>query len=117
MGYIYKITNLINNKIYIGQTVSSIYKRFQDHIYSSKANFKDAPILNNAINKYGKENFTIEAIEECSDDLLNEREIYWIKELKSHFSYGTGYNITWGGNSGFYMIPIKYYYYGKKAII
>ena len=101
MGYIYKITNLVNNKIYVGQTVSSINKRFNDHLYNSLAGFRDAPLLSNAIKKYGKENFIVEMIEHCENEKLDEQEIYWINKLKSHYSYGHGYNISLGGQSGF----------------
>ena len=96
MGYIYKITNNLNQKIYIGQTRNSINRRWLDHCKSAKnEDDKDhnAP-LHLAINKYGRENFTVELIEQCDNQLLNEREIFWIKQLDS---YNNGYNAALGG--------------------
>lgn len=95
MGYIYKITNKINSKVYIGQTIRTISTRWNEHI--RKANLlEDKYPLYKAINKYGKENFIIEELEECSDNLLDEREIYWIHYYNS-FNSKMGYNCTSGG--------------------
>ena len=76
MAYIYKITNIINNKLYIGKTVSTIEKRFTEHIKQSKITQTQKRPLYNAINKYGIENFVIEIIEECDTREVNEREKY-----------------------------------------
>ena len=96
MGYIYKITNLINNKIYIGQTVNSINFRWRDH--KNTAFNKNSPEytwpIHAAIRKYGIENFNIEEIEFCNNKILNDREIYWINYYNS---YDQGYNATLGG--------------------
>ena len=94
MGYIYKIQNLINNHIYIGQTVKHYQKRFNQH----KANY-DKPYfsqltLYKAFKKYGLENFSFEPIEEVDNDKLDEREKYWIEYYDS---YKNGYNMTIGG--------------------
>ena len=71
MGYIYKITNLINNKIYIGQTINSLKTRMDKHI--SKAYSKsDVTGIDGAIRKYGCENFVIDLIYECPDEELNQ---------------------------------------------
>ena len=91
-GKIYKISNDINNKIYIGQTVKTLAQRFAGHINESK-NGGTRPICL-AISKYGEEHFKIEEIEECDVSLLNEREIYWISQYNS---YEKGYNATLGG--------------------
>lgn len=94
---IYKITNTLNGKIYIGKTSRDITVRFREHISSAKLGTGFA--LSNAINKYGSESFTIELVEQLSDDLfemLSEREIYWINNYKSTTS-ALGYNITSGG--------------------
>ena len=82
--FIYKITNTMNQKIYIGQTCQSIEKRFLQH---SKA----ITPLGDVMRKYGLENFTIEIIEECSTpEHAKERERFWIKTLKSKVP--NGYN-------------------------
>ena len=87
--YIYKITNLINGKIYIGQRTQSPRC---DNYYGSGI------VLRSAIKKYGKENFNKETLEDkLQADQLNEREIYWIKKLKSRDIYGN-YNLTDGGD-------------------
>lgn len=94
MGYIYKIQNKINNKIYIGKTVNTIQERWLEHI--DEASRGDNTLLHKAIYKYGKENFYVDQIEECSCDILNNREIYYIALFHSHMSEG-GYNMTYGG--------------------
>lgn len=93
MGFIYKITNKINSKIYIGQTSGTIEKRFKEHIKQSKYN--DTFHLYRAMRKYGIENFEIEEIEECEDSLLSQKEKYYIKYFDS---YKNGYNMTIGGD-------------------
>lgn len=97
MGYIYKITNTINNKIYIGQTSKTIEERFKAHISKAKQHINR--YLYDAMNHYGYENFIIEQIEQCNNDLLNEREMYWIKKYQSNNSQ-IGYNMTEGGEGG-----------------
>ena len=83
---IYKITNNLNNKCYIGQSVH-IERRFSEHCFPSKKSQ-----ISLAIQKYGKENFSFEIIEECSVEKLNEREQFWIKYYNSLSP--NGYNIT-----------------------
>ena len=98
-GYIYKITNLLNNKIYIGQVYNkSIKDRFIRHCKSAKPDAKC--YLARAIYKYGKENFSVEQVEECySVNELNMREKYWIKYYNST-DKDLGYNLTDGGEGG-----------------
>ena len=96
---IYKITNILNNKCYIGQSVQ-IENRWKWH--KRNYNNKNEPSYNckfyRAIRKHGLQNFEFEIIEECEHDKLNEREIYWI----AHYdSYHSGYNSTLGGDSEF----------------
>lgn len=99
IGYIYKVTNKLNGKIYIGQTIQSIKDRWYRHC--GKSGISDAEMkmhIKRAILKYGKENFNIEILEECEQDKLNEREKYYI----SYFdSYKNGYNSTEGGQLGY----------------
>lgn len=92
MGYIYKIYNDINNKVYIGKTCTSISNRWLHHQNDYQ---KYDWHLYRAMRKYGIENFHIEQIECCKDDILNEREQYWINYFNS-FEYG--YNMTIGGD-------------------
>lgn len=94
MGQIYKITNTINNKIYVGQTTRTIEIRWKEHKKNIEA-LKHRLPLYKALDKYGVENFVVELLEDCEDDKLNEREVYWIKKLES---FGDkGYNCTVGG--------------------
>jgi len=88
---IYKITNRLNGKIYIGQTSQPLEKRFYQH---SKANTP----LGNAMRQCGLENFTIETVETCETyDELNQRERFWIRVLNCKVP--KGYNQSDGGES------------------
>lgn len=90
---IYKITNLVNQKIYIGKAVDT-----KDRWYSHKSYFKSGKHCNKhlqrAWDKYGEENFKYEIIEYCGLDILEEREKYWIKYHNTNL---IGYNMTLGG--------------------
>lgn len=97
MGFIYKITNKNNQHAYVGQTRISIEQRWKDHCrvsFNENSDEYNFP-LHRAIRKYGKNNFIIELIEQCEDSVLDEKEIYWINELKT---YENGYNASLGGN-------------------
>ena len=101
MGYIYKITNKINQKFYIGQTVKERpTDRFSQHKYLARhpeqEHGNSISLLHQSMAKYGVDNFTFEIIEQVDDDKLNEREQYWIKELNSFVP--SGYNLTKGGD-------------------
>ncbi len=80
---IYKITNIINNKIYIGSS-KNIYYRGKGHLSDCRKNKKQNPILQNAFNKYGEDNFITEILEETTN--LLEREEYWIKLLNPEYN-------------------------------
>lgn len=97
---IYKITNKINDKIYIGQTTLSAIERFNKHW--NEANCKNRPnnYFHNALLLYGKDNFSIEVIDTASSrDELNIKEDYWIKKLNAR-DKNIGYNLQAGGKSG-----------------
>lgn len=94
---IYCFENKINNKKYIGQA-DNLNRRIKEHLTQLRHDKDECIILQNAWNKYGEENFYIYIIEECSNNLLNEKEIYWIKELCAHKLDG-GYNICFGGEA------------------
>lgn len=88
------ITNDINDKVYIGQTIDTLASRFSKHKYEAK-NYKQENLpLHSAMRKYGPEHFTINLVEECEIDELNEREMYYISYYDS---YNNGYNATIGG--------------------
>lgn len=101
-GYIYKITNLLNRKIYIGYTqLETIQKRFEGHIENAETG---DTALGNAIRKYGSENFKIEKV--CSGimtiEKLKDLEIYFIKKFESKDP--KGYNLTDGGDGGWTFV-------------
>lgn len=93
--YIYKITNLINNKVYVGQTNDPI-RREREHFSLTSSILEDNKnkILYSAMLKYGINNFSFEIIEDKTEN-YNEREKFWIKELNSLNPFG--YNMTEGG--------------------
>ena len=99
MAYIYKITNMLNNKVYIGKTLSTPEKRWREHINDSQKSQCAQRPLYRAFAKYGIENFQLDIIEECSPEEVNEKEIQWIEILGS-FKYG--YNATQGGDGKHY---------------
>lgn len=91
---IYKATNIINGKAYIGQTICSLSKRSCNHISDAMTN-KDKIYFHRAIRKHGKENFRWEIIAECgSHEKLNGLELFFIQKYNTFVS---GYNRTSGG--------------------
>lgn len=103
MAYIYKITNNINNKVYIGQTTDTVENRFKEHIAESARSRSVNRPLYKAFLKYGIENFSIEIVERVPADtlLLQQREIFWIDFYHSFCGdvNAYGYNATRGGDS------------------
>lgn len=98
---IYKSTNHITGKVYIGQTTQTLEKRVKNHIKESKTD-KNRPFMS-AINKYGKDNFIFEIIDSATDlEELNDKEIYWINYYNSVSP--NGYNITGGGQGKKMMV-------------
>lgn len=100
LGKIYIITNDVNDKVYIGQTIQTLKKRFNGHCCYSKSDRSSSMYIKRAIHKYGKDKFHISLLEECSLDTLNDREKYWISYYDS---YNKGYNLTLGGQDSNYF--------------
>ena len=94
VGIIYKITNSINGKIYVGQTRQTLRRRISQHKRNKKS------FIGRAICKHGWENFKVEILEECETlEKLNECEKFWINKLNCQVP--NGYNLTDGGLNGF----------------
>lgn len=96
---IYKITNKINNKSYIGQSIN-IEARWKQHIYTNSGSW-----IHMALTKYGVENFSFEILQECNVDELNSLECKYIQEYNT--LYPNGYNRASGGNN-FTSIETQY---------
>lgn len=107
---VYLITNIVNGKVYVGQTSrrngDGYIKRFKIHLWESKK--LKTKRLAMAIRKYGEDKFVVELIEDnIPSSKINEREIYWIDYYKS-FDNRIGYNMTLGGTGvKGYEFPIE----------
>lgn len=101
---IYKITNQLNGLCYIGQSIN-IYARWRQHVNEVKINRSQSKLYQ-AMREYGIENFVFEIIEKCEENqqILNEREIYWIEYYNS---YENGYNSTHGGQEGTWVFDTQ----------
>lgn len=97
-GIIYAIYNKETGKYYVGQTINELNKRWKEHLYEARR-MNPSPLYK-SLRKYGADKFNIRVIEECSSDILDERETYWISEYNS---YNNGYNQT-SGAGGQYRI-------------
>lgn len=102
-GYIYKIYNDVNDKLYYGQTTTTLEHRWGQHMSKNNAE-KLKSIIYRAIEKYGKDKFHIVEVEkhqsfrkECLINILNEREVYYINI--DNTLVPNGYNMTYGGNN------------------
>lgn len=97
-GIIYKVTNLVNGKVYIGQTVRTLKGRISEHFYNANNGLKNE-FFRNAILKYGKESFEWQEIDLGYDkNDLDKKEVYWISFYNST-NRNWGYNISIGGES------------------
>lgn len=96
-GKIYKYTNLINGMVYIGQTKQTLEQRDYKH----QTQLNDNTYFHRALRKYGRENFSLELIEDnIPYEALNEKEKYYINYFDSFYTTGNGYNLTQGGQWG-----------------
>lgn len=96
-GKIYKYTNLINGKIYIGQTKQTLEQRDYKH----QTQLNDNTYFHRAMKKYGRDNFSLELIEDhIPFNQLNEKEKFYIDFFESFYTTGKGYNLTQGGQWG-----------------
>ena len=105
--FIYKITNIVNNKVYIGKTENnSVSKRWTSHKHKLKKGIHSNKHLQAAYNKYGKENFIYNIVTKSNKLDINETEIFYIKHYKSNDNL-FGYNKSLGGEgvSGIPMPP------------
>ncbi len=104
---IYGIRNKINQKIYVGQTKQTFYKRYCLHDWQLRNNKHENPYLQKAYNKYSESNFefiVIESIIDCSDEQLDQMEIQYINFYKEK---NLAYNILMGGNTSRRGIPMS----------
>ena len=97
MTNIYLITNLINNKKYVGKTKYSIEARFEGHCCDLACMSNKKTAIHQAIMKYGRENFKIELLDVVDDNDWKYWENFYIKKYKTYYTEG-GYNLTWGGD-------------------
>ena len=104
-GKIYKYTNLINGKVYIGQTRQKLELRDKKHLKQ----LNDNTYFHRALKKYGRNNFSLEVVEDNIPlSQLNEKEKYYINFFESFYTTGKGYNLTQGGtwSSGTQILTI-----------
>lgn len=99
MGYIYMLKNNINGLIYIGKTID-IKRRIKEYKYKSrKLDKRTSYKIMEEIYQFGFDNFSVSILEEVDNDILNEREIFWINELDAR-NPNIGYNSKTGGRGG-----------------
>ena len=102
---IYKIENLLNHKIYIGQSIH-IERRWKEHCISSAHS-----VIANAIKKYGKENFSFQILEECNIEELDDKERFYIQKFNSVVP--NGYNVEEYSASN----KTNYIHYDKEVLL
>ena len=101
LPYLYKITNEINGKVYIGKTSLTVEERYKEHLRDYKKDTKEKRPLYDAFNKYGINNFSVVELEKvANDDIASIREKELIEEYRSYIGFDdcNGYNATLGGD-------------------
>lgn len=108
---IYCAKNIVNEKVYVGKSVD-IEKRWKDHKngYNNPNSSQYISYFYNALRKYGFNSFEFSVLEECTEDKLNDREIFWINKFQSN-NREYGYNTTDGGDgvTGYWDRPVYQY--------
>lgn len=102
MALVYKITNRINNLIYIGATRTRFNKRISSH---KCEHFKNKAFMYEEMRKHGFDNFIFEIIEECNSENLFDREEFYIKKLNSLYPHG--YNMMSSHKIGAYQVELS----------
>ena len=102
VGYIYCITNRITGKQYIGQTNTTVKRRYTEHLCCAASSEDTTSLLYRAMRKYGVDNFSVESLESVTSDsknglksILNDREIFYVASKNTYKP--NGYNMTAGG--------------------
>jgi len=98
MSVVYLIRNLINGKVYVGQTTLTLRDRWNCHL-SAARNTSKPSYFQRAIKKYGADNFSIEVLIETDYETVNQLETFYIQKLDST-NHERGYNIQAGGRDG-----------------
>ena len=112
MGKIYAIYE-DGKPVYVGQTIKTINERWQEHCNLARRG-KNGFLLHNKMRAHGLKHFTIKELEEIDTEHLNEREKYWIKELKT-LCFENGYNLTQGGETCSENLKKKCYQYDLQG--
>src|SRR5260370_223614 len=101
MGVVYKATNTVNGKIYVGKTILTLALRMQKHVAVRK---RPRQVIQQAIAKYGPSNFIWEILETVPNELLDAAERRWITVLNATHK-DVGYNRSEGGDGGRRSLP------------
>jgi group I intron endonuclease len=96
-GIIYLVTNTVNGKVYVGQTIKPLHSYIRDCMKQALRGSTTKPRLYNAIRKYGRSAFTVCTLESVPVDGLDAAEIKWIRHYESFSDPSKGYNLTVGG--------------------
>jgi len=107
MAYIYKITNIESGKVYVGKTIFTPERRWNEHRWALNRSKQSKMLIHQAMLNEGVECFRFDIIEECSERDVLEREIYWINELNSH-KEGYNANTPREKNSLYNNLPNKH---------